>query len=99
MTKKKAKTIFAHGNYVVIRPDELRQSRGGILIPDNVKEKPKVGTVVSYGVSTPDSPLELHHGDRVWYAGWDAHEIEYDGEKLVACVASSILAYERDPDL
>ena len=61
-------------NYVLIEKDEEKtKSNGGIIIPDNMKEKPSTGTVVAIGDGLWDEktssfrPMRVKVGDRVLF--------------------------------
>jgi chaperonin GroES len=59
-----------HDRVVVRRIIALEKSAGGIIIPDNVNEKPKEGEIVAVGPGARDEQddvvmLEVAVGDRV----------------------------------
>ena len=76
-------------NRVLIEPlAEEATSPGGIVLPDNVKEKPMMGTVVAIGPgklldSGSRKELELSIGDRVLYGKYAGTEVKHDGKDLV----------------
>ncbi|AWD33092.1 chaperone GroES [Candidatus Fokinia solitaria] len=69
----------------------------GIIIPDNMKEKPTRGEVISVGkpvhksANEHSSPIDLKAGDIVIYTKWAGTEIEKDSG-LVILSESDILA-------
>jgi chaperonin GroES len=83
---------------VVIKPVEREEiTKGGILLPDTVKEKPQEGEVLAVGPgrTTPDGkriPLEIKVGDLVVYAKYGGTEIKLDDEELIILSESNILA-------
>lgn len=82
---------------VIKRVEADSKTSGGIIIPDNAKEKPAEGIVVAVGSGTRNSdgkiiPLELKAGDRVLFAKWGGTEIKHDGEELIILKESDVLA-------
>jgi len=82
---------------VIKRVEADSKTAGGIIIPDNAKEKPAEGIVVAVGSGTRNSdgktiPLELKAGDRVLFAKWGGTEIKHNGEELIILKESDVLA-------
>lgn len=65
---------------------------GGIIIPDNAKEKPMRGEVIAVGAGTKDEAMVLKAGDQVLFGKWAGTEFEIDGEKYQIMKQSDILA-------
>ena len=90
-----------HDRVVVRRVDEESRSAGGIVIPDNAREKPQRGEVVATG---PGEPLEtgqiralaVQAGDSVLFGKFAGSEVTVDGEELVVLRESDILAIIND---
>ena len=67
---------------LVKRLEGQDKTEGGIIIPDNAKEKAQTGSVVAVGAGRKDSngnlvPLEIKQGDVVYfgkYSGTQANE-------------------------
>ena len=82
---------------VVIRRIEGEdKTKGGILIPDTVKEKPQEGEVVAVGPGARDESgkliaIEVKAGDRVLFGKWSGSEVKIDGEDLLIMKESDIL--------
>lgn len=83
---------------VLVKQDEASDTtRGGLIIPDQAKQKPKEGVVVSVG---PGKVLENGHiipmtvgeGDRVVFASYAGQEVELDGEAFLLLTQDEILA-------
>jgi chaperonin GroES len=70
---------------VLIRPtDPDKMTKGGIIIPDNAREKPHEGTVVSVGPgkraeSGERNKIAVEAGDTVVYSKYAGTEIQIDG--------------------
>ena len=69
------------GDRVVIRPTKKEEmTKGGIVLPDTVKEKPQEGEVVAVGPGKLSEEgnriaMEVKVGDRVIYAKYAGTEI------------------------
>ena len=81
---------------VVVRPIEpSEQTKGGIVIPDTVKEKPREGKVIAIA---EDATEEVAVGDRVIYSEHGGTEVKLDDEDLVLLTADDLLAKYEDVD-
>jgi chaperonin GroES len=70
---------------------------GGILLPDNAKEKPQIGLVQAVGEGKPDKngkrrPLQIKPGDKVYFSSWAGEDYKPAGENLVVMREEDILA-------
>lgn len=86
-----------HDRVVIERVEAESKTSGGIIIPDNAKEKPAEGIVVAVGSGLKDSngkqiALDVKVGDRVLFAKWGGTEIKFEGKELVILKESDILA-------
>ena len=85
------------GDRVVIRRvEEEAKSKGGIIIPDNAKEKPQEGEVISVGPGARDEdgkriPIDVAAGDRILFGRWSGSEVKIDGEELLIMKEADIL--------
>jgi len=93
-----AKTKFRplHDRVVVKRIDAEAKSKGGIIIPDTVKEKPQEGEVVAVGPGGRDESgkiitIAVKCGDRVLFGKWSGTEVKLDGEDLLIMKESDIM--------
>jgi len=69
---------------LVIRVEEEKKTKGGILIPDTAKEKPQEGKVIAVGPGKVNEkgeriPLDVKKGDRVLFGKYAGNEIKIDG--------------------
>ncbi|MBN1151567.1 MAG: co-chaperone GroES [Dehalococcoidia bacterium] len=86
------------GDRVVIKPSPKEEvSRGGIVLPDTVKEKPVEGEVIAVGAGklTDDGkrlPMDIKVGDIVIYSKYAGTEFKDKDEELVIMRESDILA-------
>ncbi len=86
------------GDRVVIKPIVKEEmTKGGIVLPDTVKEKPQEGNIVSVGpgkLSEKGERIkpEVKEGDKVIYAKYAGTEWKQDDEELLILRESDILA-------
>jgi chaperonin GroES len=80
----------------VRRVEEEAKTKGGIIIPDTVKEKPQEGEVVAVGPGALDDhgkrvPMGVKAGDRILFGKWSGSEVKIDDEDLLIMKESDIL--------
>ena len=85
-----------HDRVLVRRVKEEEKTKGGIIIPDTVKEKPQEGKIVAVGsgIRGEDgkvTPLDVKAGDRILFGKWSGTEVTLDGEELIIMKESDIL--------
>lgn len=83
---------------IIIRPLEAEQkTAGGIIIPDNAKEKPQKGEVIAVGdgkIADNGQKIEmsLKTGDNVLYGKYSGTEVSIDGADYLIMRESDVLA-------
>jgi len=86
------------GDRVVIKPIPKEEvSKGGIVLPDTVKEKPQEGEIIAVGPGKLSEDgkriaMEVKVGDTVIYSKYGGTEYKLDDEELVIMRESDILA-------
>ena len=85
-----------HDRVAVRRLEQGERTAGGIIIPDNVKEKPMQGEVTAvgtgaYGENGKILPLAVKIGDRILFGKWSGTEVKVDGEELLIMKESDIM--------
>ena len=85
-----------HDRVLVRRIEAEEKTAGGIIIPDNAKEKPQEGEVVSAGTGARNDqgtiqPLEVKTGDKILFGKWSGTEVKIAGEDLIIMKESDIL--------
>ena len=85
-----------HDRVLVRRVQSEEKTKGGLIIPDNAKEKPSEGEVISVGSGTKAedgkiTPLDVKAGDRVLFGKWSGTEVKLDGEDLLIMKESDIM--------
>ncbi|MBI4819220.1 MAG: co-chaperone GroES [Deltaproteobacteria bacterium] len=81
---------------LVKRIQAEEKTRGGIIIPDNAKEKPIEGTVISAGNGKvledgKVRALEVKVGDRILFGKYSGTEIKIEGEEHVILREDEVL--------
>lgn len=85
-----------HDRVLVRRLQGEEKTAGGLIIPDNAKEKPQEGEVVAVGEGARKNsgeliPMAVKAGDRVLFGKWSGTEVKVDGEDLLIMKESDIL--------
>ncbi|MDH5531165.1 MAG: co-chaperone GroES [Paracoccaceae bacterium] len=85
-----------HDRVLVRRIEGDEKTTGGLIIPDNAKEKPQEGEVVSVGAGAKDEAgariaMDVKAGDKILFGKWSGSEMKIDGEELLIMKESDIL--------
>ena len=85
-----------HDRVVVERLDEERKSAGGIVIPDNVAEKPDQGEVIAVGKGKiledgKVRPLDVKVGDRILFGKYSGQTVRVKGDELLVMREEDIM--------
>jgi len=86
------------GDRIVVKPIEREEvTKGGIVLPDTVKEKPQEGKVLAAGPGRLSDDgkriaMDVKVGDVVLYVKYGGTEVKIDGEELMILRESDILA-------
>ena len=98
MTKKKGIGVAPLGDRLLVKRVEAEQkTRGGIVLPDTAKEKPKEGEVVAVGPGkTLDTgkvqPLQVKVGDKVLFGSYAGTEVTVGRTEYLIMSESDVLA-------
>lgn len=101
MAKTKTTTapkITPLGDKILVkRSDADEVTKGGIILPDTAKEKPKEGTVIAVGQGRSlengqRAPFTVKPKDRVLFSSYAGSEIQLDGEDYLIVGEDEILA-------
>ena len=98
MAKTKTVTITPLGDRVVVKRVAAEEtSKGGIILPDTAKEKPREGVIVSVGKGRLNDkgerqPMNVKKKDRVLFSSYAGNEIKLDGEDYLILSEDEILA-------
>jgi chaperonin GroES len=85
-----------HDRLIVKRFEEEERTKGGIIIPDNAKEKPQQGEVIAVGNGKvledgKKLALEVKKGDRVLFGKYSGSEIKIDGVEYLMMREEDVL--------
>lgn len=93
-----SKTIKPLNDRVLVKRIEAEQkTSGGILIPDNAKEKPAEGQIIAVGSGKilddgSRQSLAVKAGDKVLFGKWSGNEIKLDGQEYILMKEDEIFA-------
>jgi chaperonin GroES len=98
MSKTKTTTVTPLGDRVLVKrvaADET--TKGGIILPDTAKEKPREGIVVAVGNgklldSGKRQEMSVKKNDRVLFSSYAGSEIKMDGDEMLILGEDEILA-------
>lgn len=90
-----------HDRVLVEREEFEEKTSGGILLPDNAKEKPVRGRIVAVGSGTRDDhgklvALDVKADDIVIFGKWSGTEVKFDGKEYLIMKESDIMAIVED---
>ncbi len=91
-------TVKPLGDRVFVKVSEAEEkTAGGIILPDNAKEKPQVGEIMSVGSGKitekgDRQPLEVQVGNKVLYSKYAGTDIKLGGDDYVLLSEKDILA-------
>ena len=82
---------------VVKRLEAEEKTKGGILLPDTAKEKPKEGRVIAVGEGKllddgKRAEMQVKAEDRVIFSSYAGTEIKVDGEEFLILSEDDVLA-------
>jgi chaperonin GroES len=85
-----------HDRILVRRIEEPETTRGGLIIPDTAKEKPREGEVLSAGKGKVKDdgkvlPLDVKPGDRILFGNYSGTDIVLDGEEFLIMREDEVL--------
>ena len=71
------------GNRILVKRNEFKTSKGGILLPESAQEKPRQGKVVAVGPGKTDEKgkvhgMEIKIGDEVLFSSYSGTEYKED---------------------
>ena len=92
-----------HDRVVIRRAESDTISKGGIIIPDNAREKPQEGEVIAVGPGARDESgaliaLDVKAGDFILFGRWSGTEVKINGEELLIMKESDLLGVIEKAD-
>lgn len=86
------------GDRIVVQaaPQE-EKTKGGLVLPDTVKEKPVEGIVIAVGdgkilESGERQPMDVKVNDKIIYSKYSGTEVKLDGEEYLILSERDVLA-------
>ena len=98
MAKTKTPTIVPLGDRILVQRLEAEEvTKGGIVLPDSAKEKPKEGKVIAVGKgrlldSGERAAFSVKKNDRVIFSSYAGTEVKFEGEEYLILTEDEILA-------
>ena len=85
-----------HDRILIQRIEEETITKGGIIIPDTVREKPAEGKIVSVGNGKIGDdgkriPLEIKKGDQILFGKYSGTELKIEGEEYLIISEGDVL--------
>ena len=86
------------GDKVLVKRVEAEEkTKGGIVLPDTAKEKPKEGKIIAVGDGKlldngKRAEFQVKKGDKVLFTSYAGTEIKIDGEEYIIMSEDDILA-------
>jgi chaperonin GroES len=96
-SKTASKLTPLNDHVIVERLEAQSTTKGGIVLPDTAKEKPKEGLVIAVGEGrlTEDGqriPVQVKPKDRIIFSSYAGTEVKYGGEDYLIVREDEILA-------
>lgn len=95
MAKTKLRPL--NDKIVVKRLEAEEKTKGGIVLPDTAKEKPKEGKVVSLGEGKllkdgARAKFSVKVNDRILFSSYSGTEVKVDGDEFLIMSEDDVLA-------
>jgi len=101
-TKRTAPRLEPLGDRILVEREQSEETTpGGIVLPDNARDKSKRGKVLTVGPGKLNKdgrrmPPTVKPGDRVLFGGYSGEEIKVDGQEVLLIREDDILAVIKD---
>lgn len=85
------------GDHILVKRLEAEEkTKGGIVLPDSAKEKPKEGTIIALGEGRlkndgTRTPFTVKVNDRVLFSSYSGTEVKWEGEEYLIIGEDDIL--------
>jgi chaperonin GroES len=91
------KKIKPLGNRIVVKRQEAKTTKGGIILPEAAQEKPRQGVVVAVGPGKTDDkgkshPLDVKMGDEILFSSYSGTEYKAGDESYLILTEEDVLA-------
>jgi chaperonin GroES len=86
-----------HDRVLIERIEAISKTAGGVILPDNAKEKPAEGVVIAVGPGITNDAgvkrtLDVKEGDRVLFARHAGNELKVEGKTYLMMRESEVHA-------
>jgi chaperonin GroES len=86
---------------LIQRTEAQNKTKGGIVLPESAKEKPRQGKVIAIGdgkvlADGKRSPFQVKKGDLVLFSSYGGTEIKIDGQDMLIMEEADIMAILQD---
>ena len=84
------------GDRVLVQRMDVEEKKGGIIIPDSAKEKPKTGKIIALGLGKRDEDgkrieFSVKKGDKVLFESYAGTDVTIEGEEYLIMREDSII--------
>jgi len=77
---------------ILVKPHKAEETtKGGIIIPDTIKEKPNKGEIIAVGPGKDGNKLTLKVGQTVLFGKFAGQELELDGDTFMIMREDDVL--------
>lgn len=88
--------IKPQGNRILVEPTKAEASKGGILLPESARDKPKEGKVLATGPGKRSEsgqlePVTVQVGETVCYSSYAGTEFALEGKDYLILAEDEIL--------
>ena len=91
------KKIKPLGNRIVVKRQEAKTTKGGILLPETAQEKPRQGVVLAVGPGKVDEkgkshPMDVKMGDEIFFSSYSGTEYKSGDDNYLILSEEDVLA-------
>lgn len=88
---------------LVKKIDNANKTKGGLVLPDDAKERPTKGEVLEAGEGRMNEdgvvlPMKVKKGDMILYPQYSGYPVKIDGEDLLILDGNDVLAILKEND-
>ena len=86
---------------LVKKIDNANKTKGGLVLPDDAKERPTKGEVLEAGEGRMNEdgvllPMKVKKGDMILYPQYSGYPVKIDGEDLLILDGNDVLAILKE---
>jgi chaperonin GroES len=91
------KIVPLNDKIIVKRMEAEEKTKGGIVLPDSAREKPRQGKILSIGdgkllPNGTRQPFVVKEGDKVLFSSWAGTEVRIDDDEFLIMTEDDLLA-------